>query len=55
MDFPTDENKLQYESLVETLEILGDEELMVALRQSIQEAESGKGIPWEQAKQQLNL
>jgi antitoxin YefM len=44
-----------YESIIETLEILGDEELMVALRQVIQEAEAGQGIPWEQARQQLEL
>jgi hypothetical protein len=50
-----DENKLLYESLVETLDILEDEELMVALRQGIQEAEAGQGIPWEQARQQLDL
>jgi hypothetical protein len=55
LDSLTDENKLLYESLVETLDILGDEELMVALRQGIEEAEAGQGIPWEQAKQQLDL
>ena len=42
-----------YEAIVETLEIMGDEELMAALRQSIKEAESGKGIPWEQVKRKL--
>jgi antitoxin YefM len=44
-----------YESIMETLNILEDEELMVALRQGIQEAEAGQGIPWEQARQQLDL
>jgi antitoxin YefM len=44
-----------YESIIETLDILGDEELMVALRQGIQESEAGQGIPWEQARQQLEL
>jgi antitoxin YefM len=44
-----------YETLMETLEILGDAELMTALRQSIQEAEAGKGIPWEDAKRTLGL
>ncbi len=42
-----------YEAIVETLEIMGDEELMAALRQSIKEAGAGKGIPWEQAKRKL--
>jgi PHD/YefM family antitoxin component YafN of YafNO toxin-antitoxin module len=55
LDPSADEDKLLYESLVETLEILADEELMEALRQGIQEAESGQGIPWEEAKQQLDL
>jgi hypothetical protein len=44
-----------YEAIVETLEIMGDEELMDALRQSIKEAEEGKAIPWEQAKRELSL
>ena len=44
-----------YESLVETLEIMGDEEFMAALRKSIKEAEEGKTIPWEQVKKDLDL
>lgn len=44
-----------YESIVETLEIMGDEELMAALRQSIREAEEGKFIPWETVKEDLGL
>lgn len=42
-----------YESIVETLEILGDQQLMAQLRQGIQEADEGKTIPWEQVKQEL--
>lgn len=42
-----------YESLVETLEILGDEELMGALRQGIQELEAEEGTSWEDAKKEL--
>jgi hypothetical protein len=34
---------------------LGDDELMAALRQSIKEAEAGKGIPWKDAKATLGL
>ena len=37
-----------YDSLVETLEILGDEDLMAALRQSIKEMESEELIPWDE-------
>ena len=44
-----------YESIVETLEIMGDEKLMAVLRQGIKEAEEGKGIPWEEAKKKLGL
>jgi hypothetical protein len=42
-----------YEALIETLEILGDEELLATLRQGIKEAEAGEGIPWEHAKKEL--
>lgn len=35
-----------YESTIETLEIMGDEDLMASLRQSIQEMKEGKTIPW---------
>jgi antitoxin YefM len=44
-----------YESVIETLEIMGDEELIASLRQSIQEVAEGKTIPWEQVKKDLNL
>jgi len=42
-----------YESLMETLEILGDTELMAALRQGIKEAYEGKAISWDQARKEL--
>jgi prevent-host-death family protein len=44
-----------YESIVETLEIMGDEELMASLRLAIQEVAEGKTVPWEQVKKELNL
>jgi len=44
-----------YESLVETLDILEDEELMAALRRGVAEAEAGKSMPWEDVKRELNL
>ncbi len=44
-----------YESLIETLDILEDEELMVALRRGVAEAEAGKSIPWKEVKRELNL
>lgn len=44
-----------YESLVETLEVLGDPALMQALRRSLKEARTGKTVPWEKVKQDLRL
>ena len=44
-----------YESIVETLEIMGDDTLMAALRQGIKEIEAGKGVSWKQAKRDLGL
>jgi PHD/YefM family antitoxin component YafN of YafNO toxin-antitoxin module len=44
-----------YEAIVETLDVLGDAERMAALRQSIEEAQAGKGIPWKDAKRTLGL
>lgn len=42
-----------YESITETLEILGDEEQLAALRQGIKDADAGLAIPWAQARQEL--
>ena len=44
-----------YESLMETLEILGDEDLMKALRRSVREARAGRTMPWEKVKRDLGL
>lgn len=44
---------LLYESIIETLDIMGDEELMNQLRVSVEEIRSGKGIPWEEAEKEL--
>jgi antitoxin YefM len=37
-----------YEALEETLDILGDEALMMQLRESIEELKAGQLIPWEE-------
>jgi|SRR5579885_902993 len=42
-----------YESIMETLEILGDEEQVAALRQGIREATEGKGKAWKVVKKDL--
>jgi len=44
-----------YEAVSETLEVMGDKELMAQLRQSILEIDSGKLIPWKDAIQELGL
>jgi prevent-host-death family protein len=44
-----------FESIMETMDIMGDPEMMAALRQGIKEVEEAQGIPWEEAKAQLEL
>jgi antitoxin YefM len=44
-----------YESVVETMEIMSDPEMMAAFRQGVKEMEEGKGIPWEQVKKELGF
>lgn len=44
-----------YDSLVETLEVLGDEEFMAALRKGVRDLEEGKGIPIEKVKESWGL
>jgi PHD/YefM family antitoxin component YafN of YafNO toxin-antitoxin module len=44
-----------YEALSETLEVMGDKELMAQLRRSIQELDSGTLISWQDAKKELGL
>ncbi|MBA7523664.1 hypothetical protein ES705_15796 [subsurface metagenome] len=43
-----------YESLMETMEIMGDTELMAQLHNSIREIEEDRTISWEDAKAELN-
>lgn len=44
-----------YDTLMETLEVLGDPALMMQLRQSINEALAGDTVSWESAKKDLDL
>ena len=44
-----------YESVVETMEIMSDPEMMAAFRQGVKEMEEGKAIPWEQVKKELGF
>ena len=42
-----------FDSIKETLEVMGDSESMVVLRQSIREASQGETISWESLKTEL--
>lgn len=42
-----------YESIMETLEILSDDEQMLLLRQGLIEAATEQGIPWKTARKDL--
>ncbi len=44
-----------YESMVETMEIMGDKDLMAKVRQGIKDYEAGNGVPLEAAKKRLGL
>lgn len=44
-----------YESLLETLEIMGDAEFMGHLREGIKQADEGKTRPWKDVKRELGL
>jgi prevent-host-death family protein len=44
-----------YESMLETMDILGDEETMKKLRQSTKDVTDGKTIPWDIARKRLGL
>ena len=43
----------EYEAILETLQILSDDEAVEQLRRSIHEVKEGKAIPWEEAKARL--
>ena len=42
-----------YESLLETLDILSDQKLMKEIKKAKEELRKGKGIPWEKLKKKL--
>ena len=42
-----------FESIMETMEIMGDADMMAALRESIEDVREGNLIPWEQVKAEL--
>ena len=44
-----------YETITETLEIMADKEMTSILKESIAEYGRGEAIPWEKAKEDLDL
>lgn len=48
-------SQAEYESLLETLEVLSDKDLMAALAESEKDIAAGRVIPWEEVKQELRL
>ncbi len=42
-----------YESIVETLEIMGDEDLMTALRKGLKQADQNETVAWDTVKAEL--
>ena len=42
-----------YESIVETLEIMGDEDLMAALRKGLNQADQDETVAWDTVKAEL--
>jgi len=43
-----------YETLTETLSIMGDPTLVEAFRQGVKEAQAGEGIAWESVRESLD-
>jgi PHD/YefM family antitoxin component YafN of YafNO toxin-antitoxin module len=44
-----------YDAFVETLEIVADEDAFAKLRRAVKEIETGKGISWSEAREELGL
>jgi antitoxin YefM len=44
-----------YETITETLEVMADKEMTSVLKESIAQYERGETIPWEKAKEDLDL
>ena len=42
-----------YESIIETIEIMGDAELMAAFRRGVRDIAEGRVEPWEKVKKEL--
>ena len=45
----------EYDSLIETIDVLSDDELMADLAASEEDVKAGRVIPWDQVKRELGL
>jgi predicted transcriptional regulator len=45
----------EVDGLLETLEILRDEETKASFRRGVEDIEAGRVIPWEEVKKELGL
>ena len=50
-----DESNELYESIMETLEILSDAEVMAALHEGAEAIARGETVPWDDVKRELGL
>lgn len=48
-------SEAEYESLMETLEVLSDSEVMAALKASDEDVAAGRVSPWDEVKRDLGL
>jgi PHD/YefM family antitoxin component YafN of YafNO toxin-antitoxin module len=48
-------SQAEYDSLIETLVILGDQKLMADLSASDEDVAAGRLVPWEEVKRELGL
>lgn len=48
-------SQAEYDSLIETLEILGDQKLIADLAKSDEDVAAGRVVPWEEVKRELGL
>jgi len=48
-------SEAEYESLIESLEVLSDLELMAALKESDEDVAAGRVSPWDEVKRELGL
>lgn len=55
MEFIADASEEDFESWVETFEILLDKDFMKTLKEGIKQAEEGNLIDWEKAKRELEI